>query len=596
MDIYDNNPSIGFLKPEMRNMYWWLWRTSSSFRRRHPNVDAIRHANVIDIFPDPERVRTIAANVQSIECMVDQLADVKRAQMLTVNVPAVYAEPTDGMLVDNTHTKVIYVVGNVQNIRLTVDDEDTVVYHRTFAYSDQCGLVIGDNYNDDGSLKPRYYRASHDMTCPAVFDIVRKHGIGFVDDADKTSFQNGDGWLYLLHPSSALNVLKGARIVAIRNNSAFDPEVENMRNTLIVHGQPTSFRNQDEGVKNNDRVRRDGDVLMADMSTDAVRSFLFDDHVGGYDYKPKVIDGFSTAIDYNLGISPARRILMKAGLEPEVVDELSFKIDNPFTFAYVKRRRPENYRLLMYAVLRNPEITSEGNMATAKLKIVYASEREKTIDAFSRDRFLAIRKSSAPEWPFIRERPRIDPFSERRMAIVRQADDMTKTHASQRKNFVIRGGGKYSFTDLYNVYIWNEGGRPDDDVAVDLYIANCGKVFVHNREKSLTCRIHVVGKVHTLMCSSSCGVVCYCVHEQDAFTDYLVYSDETEDIGMFVDTDDDTLFNDFTGSRTPGLAQVNETPSTVLPSKFSTTRIRCLFANKDRMKGHSLAIIGRYMQ
>lgn len=592
MDIYDNNPYIGFLKPEMYNLFRWLWRTNESFRAKYPIVDSINHCCLIDIFPDSQRVRIISQNVCSIECLEDQLEDVKQAKILTVHVQG----NKESIRIDNTLTKLVLVIGNVQNIELTVDCPETIVFHRVFDFGDECGLVVNDVF--DG-LKPAYTCFRENCCYPEVFSKVVEYGIGFVDESNRSGLLSGNGWRYLQDTKNLLNCFKDAKIVAIRNNSELDPELGGMKNSLLVFGQPATFRKL-EDIKPSVSNAQAG-LLLADMSQEAVNCFLENSSVKGFDYFSRngreVMEGFSVFSDYGKGISPCRHLLRQVNLSGDILDEIVYKVDNPFTFAYVKRRKTDGYRLLTYGVLKAIGAGNDHNLASEKLKVVLACPREKTIDAFHRDRYLELKKANCPEAPFQRELPRIDAFSAKRLAILKasseQTADIDSLFADQRKNFVLRQSGVYEFSNLYNVRVWNEGTlKSEERNVVDLYFRDCGLVFVYNKESSLACRIHIVGKVHTLLCSPSCHVVCYFVHEKSSFTDYLVCSEKTEEVGMYpLEIDRKALSADFKNSLRPDLSAKNEIAINVKPPKPSLTRVCNLFCNVDNLSGASLAHI-----
>ena len=117
----------------MLNFLRYVHSTTPFFPARFTQITSIQHCNVIDIPPDidVERLNIISREVAFIECLEDQLAFVKCAKIITVHKST---NDDKEITIDNTNTKLIIVIGNVQNIRLTMDDPETIVYHRTFNY------------------------------------------------------------------------------------------------------------------------------------------------------------------------------------------------------------------------------------------------------------------------------------------------------------------------------------------------------------------------------------------------------------------------------------------------------------------------------
>ena len=94
--------------------------------------------------------------------------------LLKPKLLTVHASSADEIVINNTNTKLIIVIGNVQNIRLIMDDPETIVYHRTFNYQDETGIIIGIEIDN---LKPIYVQIKNSIAFPEVFSEVSQYGI-----------------------------------------------------------------------------------------------------------------------------------------------------------------------------------------------------------------------------------------------------------------------------------------------------------------------------------------------------------------------------------------------------------------------------------
>ena len=116
-----------------------------------------------------------------------------------------------------------------------------------------------------------------------------------------------------------------------------------------------------------------------------LKSFVEHKHIKNYETGDSSFETVSRFSDYNRGISPARHILVDKISDPTKLDELVFKIDNPFTFAYVKKRNSHTYQLLIYNVISNFEAcgnTNDKDLIAEKLRIILASRRKRNSTSF----------------------------------------------------------------------------------------------------------------------------------------------------------------------------------------------------------------------
>jgi hypothetical protein len=577
MDIYDNNTSIRFMTPELINLLKWVFIKHPQTRVVAGLGEQIKHANVIDVHPDEERVRIICNEVPSIECLSDQLAFVSNARILTVYVSGFASE----IRIDNTTTKIILVVGNVQNIRLTNDDSDTIVFHRTFEFEDEKGIVIGDEYSN---LKPKYYPFDIAIKFPEAFDLVRQFGITYAGEHNRKSLQAGNGYSYIIDTEKSLNSFRDAKTVAIMNNSTLDPEILNTNNLLILHGKPSDFKGLQE------RESR-GEVLLADMSQEETKSFIEHRAIKGFDHETTANEGFSRLDDYLLGISPARGIL-RGKVPDERLDDLCFQIDNPFVFAYVKQRNPDNYQLYLLSVIENLGADVGAELQGERLSVLLQSHRSCALDEFHLKRYRELKRGSAPLIPFQKEYPRIDPFAIKKSQIRNETDgwnQLTETFFQQAKNYTITIPGNYQFQNKYFVQVWVYSNS-------ELYIRDCGLVMVHCNDSSIKCCLHIVGKAHTII-ASNCEVQCY--FKQDEIPeDYLFCTEEiADDVGMCLpDLKTDLLLSRFKANERPRFGSLLDQATrmtSLTNSDYKKTQIKHLICNKSLIRNSSLCEISQ---
>jgi hypothetical protein len=566
MDLYSSNTCISFMKPEMLNLLL--------YEKRFPNITEIEHANVIDIWPDIERISIIAEHIASIECLADQLPHVKQAKILTV-----YSEPADTIEIDNTITKLIIVFGDVLNIKLTLDDPETTVYHRVFSITDETGLKVGDRIEN---LLPRYHLFNNSIPFPEVFEnpIVKQAKIAYA--IDRQALRDGSGFSYILDTTQGINGFKGATIVAIRNCSLFKPEILKNKNLLIVNGNPESFNHLIE------EPFASSEILMADMSQESIKSFIDHKDIKGYDFSNPTLNierGFSTLEDYSKGISPARHLLIRR-CPKELLDEIVFKIDNPFTFAYPKKRDSNRYNLMIYSLMRNPENTEN---TSEKISILYASKKSIATDIFNEMRQKELLKLAQLIKPFCREYPNINPFSTKRNLIRSDNFGNFDDLKNGRRN-LITNGGSYEFQDCHNLCIWNQ------DANSDIYLKNCGFVMIHNNDSSFKCRIHIVGCVHSIIVNPSCEIICYFKRKHNPI-DYLLC--QHDDISLFSDEiEDDYIIDQFEECVIPSIALTRSPAikSSILTFIPETTNIQRVFCVGEQIKRRLLANIERIIE
>ena len=584
MDIYTCNGAISTLKPEMYNLFRYVHSTNQQFKSRFPDVTAISHCNVIDIPPDidVERLNIISGQVPSIECLEDQLPYVIQAKIITV-----HASSADEIVINNTNTKLIIVIGNVQNIRLIMDDPETIVYHRTFNYQDETGIIIGIEIDN---LKPIYVQIKNSIAFPEVFSEVSQYGIATVTERNRETLSFGAGWRYIIDTKLTLNSFRDAGIVAFANNSTYEPEIT--KRTSIIYGKPDKFK----GV-NEIEIREQGDIIMADMSIDELKSFVEHKHIKSYETGDSSFpDGFTTFSDYNRGISPARHILVDKISDPTKLDELVFKIDNPFTFAYVKKRNSHTYQLLIYNVISNFEAcgnTNDKDLMAEKLRIILASRRERELDKFREIRHNELENTFCPDQAFIREFPRVDPFASKRVDI-RNSEERMESQTSivneflkQKKTFVLNSPGNYVFENQYFLSVLIEAPN------VQVFVKDCGLLFVSpGRSINVSgMKLHIIGSIHTIFCHPECEVVCYFVHHN---THGLFYTEsETDDIGKFFDSYDEAFFHKQFRMTSNNNACSSETPNAQPLPRPNMTKVKNLHCNPTRIVGGSLAHIDR---
>ena len=163
--------------------------------------------------------------------------------------------------IDNTNTKLIIVIGNVQNIRLTMDDPETIVYHRTFNYQNMKQVSLLETRL---IIRPIYRQVKNSVAFPEVFSEVSQYGIATVTERNRETLSSGAGWRYIIDTKLTLNSFRDAGIVAFANNSTYEPEIT--KRTSIIYGKPDKFK----GV-NEIEIREQGDIIMADMSIDGTQ-------------------------------------------------------------------------------------------------------------------------------------------------------------------------------------------------------------------------------------------------------------------------------------------------------------------------------------
>lgn len=575
MDIYSNNSSISFISPELMNFFRYM-------AKRGKEIPA-SHCSIIDIDPliDKERIGFICHNVVSIECVRDQLPFVKEAKVLIVH--------SDGELneleIDNKTTKLIIVIGNVLNVKLSIDDEETIVFHRTFNYNNETGIVVGDKYDD---TKPTYHLFKNNNPFPDIFekDVVKESGIVFATEKNRQSLLSGNGLVYIIDTQMSLNTFREAGIVAVKNNSVFQAEIT--RNITIIHGKPTKFKSVNEI-----ETKNQGDIIMTDMSIDDLRSFLEHPHIRSYE--PNTTNqsteiGYSIADDYSKGISPARHILSSIIKDEEMLDEYSFKIDNPFTFAFVKIRNPSTYNLFIYNVIsKHGQSTNDNSLISQKLAILLPSRRERNLDLARKNRYEELQQLTSPPQGFMKEYPSMSAYADKRNTIREGEEERNKTisdFTQQKKSFKITEDGNHLFENIFYL-----------DILVssycEIYVRNCGLVFIRTEDTtSFSC--HIIGNIHTIMVPRNCIIKCYFVGKE---LGNGLYCDETEtdDVGMFFDDFDENLFtNEYKLSDTflRDLAITSQS-ITALPNPRNT-KIKNLFTkSKVSIVNRSLACIDK---
>ena len=573
----------------MYNFFRFLHHTNEAFKTRFPDVSKIEHCSVIDIPPnvDVERLNIISGQVASIECLEDQLRFVKQAKILTVHKDS--NTSIDEIVLDNTITKVFIVVGNVQNIRLTLDDKDTIVYHRTFGYNDETGIVIGEEIDN---LKPEYHLIKSDIAFPEVSDVIRQYGIVFATEANKQSLLSGEGFYYIIDTMHSINGFRDAKIVAFRNNTTYEPEIT--KNVTIVYGKPSRFK----GINEIEKVTQ-SDIIMANMSSDELKSFVEHSHILSYESAiPDACDGYSTASDYTRGISPARHILTpRMGANIVTLDITVFKVDNPFTFAFVKKRNPHTYELLRYNVIAGLEnCSNDSELMKEKLRIITASRQEQELDAFRETRHDELVQGSYPDVVFLREYPRIDPFATKRIGIRLVESNLsdvqsetTKEFMKQRKNYVVQKPGNHLFTGYNFLSVFVEASD------VELYVKDCGLLFITIVGMKSNVRLHIIGNIHTVFCDRECSILCYFVPH---ISHSLFYTEnDTDDVGKFFEEYDVQhymkLFRS-SGRREIETATKSD-PTSSLP-RATMTKVKNLYCNSTLIKGKSLVKIDNIVE
>lgn len=536
MDLYDSNPSISFISGEMMNLLRYLKNTKSPCATSY-DFGNLAHCSIVDIPPDKDadRIRTIATKVSSIECVEDQLTLVNDAKILTVHIEG----QKDDITIDNTNTKLIIVIGNVINIHLTLDDPRTVVFHRTFNFGDDSGIVVGDKFED---LKPTYTLIKGDNVFPEVFqrEEVKSAGIVFVTERNRASLRSGQDYSYIIDPGHSLNTFREAGIVAFRNSLTYEPEIT--QKISIIHGKPTKF-NQ---VIDSERIKP-GDIVMMNMSIDELKSFIEHRHIRSYETgihsAPTHGQGFSLIDDIGKSISPARTILAKRIDDLALLDELVYKIDNPFTFAFVKKRNIDTYKLLTYNIIGHlGQLSEDNNLVPEKLRIILASKKERDLDQAREKRCEELSSNVHPGEQFIREYPRIDAFSTKRNAIRsifavsdKGSEKAISDFMQQKQQVKLDKPGTYLIENSNFVTINVE------TTGVEIYVRDCGLLFVRNNDPSIQSRLHIIGNVHTIMCCEKCQVVCYFavttndMREANGETHLFCSENETDAIGRFFD-------------------------------------------------------------
>jgi hypothetical protein len=631
MDLYSSNASISFIKPEMMNLFKYLFSTNGDFKRRFPDIGDITHCNIIDIDPkrDLERLRIIAKRITSIECLEDQLMYVRDAKILTLYVSG----NKDTVDIDNRVTKLILIIGNVSNIRLTVDDSETIVFHRTFGFADESGLVIGDKFDD---LKPTYHLFSNDNPYPEVFPDVAKYGIVMASERNRQSLLSGSGYSYILDTKLSLNAFREASIVAFRNNSVYEPEVT--ANISVVHGHPEKFKSVVEAETKNPR-----EVIMVDMSHDDLKSFVEHPKIKSYEASvilvastcvaskeepdarpttvdaiatvvettdvvqpwlldvtssvlvtplaktssPKTLQGYSIADGLSKSISPARHILNKFIRDDQAkLDELAYKVDNPFTFAFVKKRNHQTYQLFLYNIISNGgEAEDDNTLIPEKLRILLASKREKELDLFKEQRYRELVQGSAPSRAFLREYPRIDAFSTKRNAIRTQENSqIVSEFCDQKKSFGIESSGSYLF-ESYGFLVLHVATLGAN---ANIYIRECGLVFV---KSETPINLHIVGNVHTIFAAKETTVTCYCIPKQD-FDSYLFCTEnETDEIGRFFDNQNIEHFEKLYKEEKKNIDDTVVAQTVPSVPDIAIAKIKSLYCDITKIVGRSLVHI-----
>jgi hypothetical protein len=592
MDLYDSNASISFISGEMLNLLRYLKKIKSPCATSY-DFGNLGHCSIIDIPPDKdaERIRTITTKISSIECLEDQLSLVKDAKILTVHIDG----QKEDITIDNTISKLIIVIGNVINIHLTLDDPNTVVFHRTFNFGDDSGLVVGDKFDD---LKPTYNLIKGDNVFPEVFqrEEVKSAGIIFVTERNRSSLLSGQNYSYIIDPGQSLNAFKDAKIVAFRNNLTYEPEITS--NISVVHGKPTKFKQVIESEKT-----QPGCIIMMNMSIDELKSFIEHRNIRSYETTihstPTHGQGFSLIDDIGKSISPARTLLMKKIDDLALLDELVYKIDNPFTFAFVKKRNPDTYKLLTYNIISHlGELSEDNGLVPEKLRIILASKKERDLDQARENRCKELLSTVHPGEQFIREYPRIDAFSTKRNAIRSSFSEINEKTISdfiqQKQQVRIDKPGSYLIENSNFVTINVE------TINAEMYVRDCGLLFVRNNDRSIQSRLHIIGNVHTIMCCEKCQVVCYFavttteMREANGETYLFCSENETDTIGRFFD--DREACERMRSDATPFIHQYRQflndanssnskllTPVTVdnLP-KPTITRVKSLYHEETR--------------
>ena len=512
------------------------------------------------------------------------MGNTKNVKILIVHIDG----NKEDITIDNIVTKIIIVIGNVINIHLTVDDKETLVFHRTFNFDNESGLAIGDKFED---LKPTYTLIKTDNVFPDVFEReqVKNAGIVFVTERNRASLLSGQGYTYIIDPKQSLNTFKDAGIVAFRNNLTYEPEVT--RNISIIHGRPVKFKQIIETEKVNPNCN-----IMMDMSIDELKSFIEHRYIRSFETgihsAPTHGQGFSLIDDLGKSISPARSLLTKIISDPTLLNELAYKIDNPFTFAFVKRRNPDTYQLLSYNIINNlGQLCEDNGLVPEKLKIILASKRERELDLSRENRCKELLASVHPGEMFLREYPRIDPFSTKRNAIrnsfappsittVNQEDMVDKTvidFIQQKRQMKIDKPGTYLIENANFVSVSIEA------INVDIYVRECGLLFVKAKDSNIQSRLHIIGNIHSLMCYEKCEVICYFSIMNNTNNDYLFCTEnETDCVGRFFDGSVTQFVSEFhneqSGSKAVSLVPINPT---LLP-KPTTTRVKNLCHQETR--------------